>query len=98
MVSENGTLLDALASCGDLTTFGNRKNIKVIRGDSVYYLDITEMNVLKSAGFFLQSNDVIYVEPVRRKNTLANFATVNTVISFSSLLVTITTTIIFLTR
>ncbi|MCX6188038.1 MAG: polysaccharide biosynthesis/export family protein [Bacteroidetes bacterium] len=98
LVSANATLLDALASSGDLTSFGNRSNIKVLRGETVYYLDLTDMNVFKSDGFFLQSNDIIYVQPLRKKSALANLSTSLTITSFVSFLVTLTTTIILLTK
>lgn len=98
LVSENATLLDALASSGDLTSFGNRSNIKVLRGDSIFYLNLTEMTLFKSNGFFLQSNDIIYVQPLRKKNTLSNLSTSMVVTSFASVLITLTTTLILLTK
>lgn len=96
--SENATILDAIASSSDLTSFGNRTNIKVIRDSTVYYLNITDMDIFKSDGFYLQSNDIVYVQPLRRKNALTNLSTFTTVFSVSSLLVTISTSIILLTR
>ncbi len=66
------TILNALEKAGDLTQYGNRKNIKVFRkeGDNIhtYEVDLTNFNDLcASPVFTLQQNDVIYVEPNKVK-------------------------------
>ncbi len=65
------TLLQALANAGNLTPFGNTKNVKLIResdsGIQTVYLDITDPAVVSSDYVFLQPNDVIYVEPVKAR-------------------------------
>lgn len=95
---ENATFLDAIASSGDLTSFGNRTNIKVIRGSKVFYLNLTELEIMKSEGYYLQSNDIVYVQPLRRKNTISNLSTALAFTSFASVITTLTTTIILLTK
>jgi polysaccharide export outer membrane protein len=96
MVSEKSTLLDAIALSGDLTGFGNRTNIQVLRGDKTFLLDITDMEIFKADGFYLQSNDVVYVQPLRKKNTMSNLSTALTVSSFASVVsVLITTLLLF---
>lgn len=61
------TVLDALAQCGDLTEFGKRDNVYVIRtedGKRTYQrLDLNNSEIFSSPYFYLQQNDVIYVEP-----------------------------------
>ena len=61
------TLLDALAACGDLTEFGKRDRVYVIRtedGQRTYHrLDLTDSSVFSSPYFFMRQNDVVYVEP-----------------------------------
>lgn len=70
------TLLQALAQAGNLTDFGNRTKVKLVResADSLQsvYLDITEPELISSEYYFLQSNDLIYVEPVRAKTFNVN--------------------------
>ena len=66
------TLLDALASAGDLTMYGRRENITVIRkeGDAnrVYRIDLTSAkNLYASPVFYVQQDDVIYVSPTDLK-------------------------------
>jgi len=98
ILSENGTLLDAIAAAGDLNTFGNRSLIKVLRGSNIYYLDLSDINVLYSQGFYLQSNDVVYVQPMRKKNTLANLSTAVAITSLASVVIALTSTIILFTK
>lgn len=62
------TLMDAIAKAGDLTVFGNRRNVKVFRmendSEKVYEVDLTNRKaLLQSPAYMLQQNDVIYVEP-----------------------------------
>ncbi len=65
--SERITLLEALSLSGDLSIFGKRKNIMVIRESegtkSVAKVDITDANFLNSEYYYLKQNDVVYVEP-----------------------------------
>lgn len=96
---ENLSLLAAVGLAGDVTPYGNRSNILVIReidGKRQYgYLDLHQRDVFKSPFFYLQQNDVVYVEPLRAK--IGSTADASTkyaqwafpVISIISLLVTL---------
>lgn len=75
------TILDAIARAGDLTQYGNRKNIKVFRkqgGQQVtYQVDLTNYNELcASPVYMMQQDDIIYVEPskvrARQSTTIGN--------------------------
>lgn len=64
------TLEDAIAKAGDLSVYGNRKNVKVYRVengmDKVYEVDLTQRKqLLASPVYLLQQDDVVYVEPNR---------------------------------
>lgn len=65
--SERFTLLDALSAAGDLTEYGERSSVLVIReenGKQTYHrLDLADNNIFASPYFYLQQNDVVYVEP-----------------------------------
>ena len=62
-------ILEALALAGDITYNGNRENIVIMRPGQedyqVFRLDLTDKNLLGSDKFFIQPNDIIYVEPLR---------------------------------
>ncbi|MUU77198.1 polysaccharide biosynthesis/export family protein [Winogradskyella endarachnes] len=68
---ERVTLLEALGLANDLTIYGKRKNVKLIREiDGVKkfaYIDLTSINTVNSHLYYLQQNDVIYVEPNNAK-------------------------------
>ena len=73
------TVVDALSLAGDLTIYGNRTKVMVLRQEDgmqrVYGLDLTSgENVYSSPAYYLQQNDIIYVEPNKVK---ARQSTVN---------------------
>ena len=62
------TILEALAQAGDLTIYGKRDNVKVLRElpDGTYEaheLDLRDANILNSPYYYLQQRDIVYVEP-----------------------------------
>ncbi len=65
------TLLEALAMAGDLTIYGKRNNVKVIREKNgeriIYNLDLRTKELFNSPAYYLQQNDYIYVEPSKYK-------------------------------
>ncbi|MCF0180666.1 MAG: polysaccharide biosynthesis/export family protein [Muribaculaceae bacterium] len=66
------TLLDALSRSGDLTIYGQRENVLVARtenGKQTYYrVDLTNADQLyASPVFYLRPNDIIYIEPNKRR-------------------------------
>ena len=64
-------VLYALSLAGDITQFGNRRKIKIVRTKNsiskVFYINLTDNKILTSSDFFLQPNDIIYVPPVTKK-------------------------------
>jgi len=96
--SDKTTLLQALGKAGDMTIYGKRDTVKVIRTvdnrQEVYAVNITDgEQMVKSPGYVLQSNDVIYVQPNnyrKRQSSNANDATNATLwISAASVLTTL---------
>jgi polysaccharide export outer membrane protein len=63
------SLLEAVATAGDLKPDANRRRVQLIRqypgGSRVVVLDLTDQNLLKSPYYFVRPNDVIYVAPLR---------------------------------
>lgn len=68
---ERITILEALGQAGDLTPYSNRENIMVIRENNGQrefgYVNIHSPEVFQSPYFYLQQNDIIYVEPTVAK-------------------------------
>ena len=65
------SILEAISTSGDITIFGNRKNVTLIRDSSgirqFHRLDLTNKSIFESPYFYLQNNDVLYVEPIKTK-------------------------------
>ncbi len=61
------TIFQALALARDLTIYGQRENVQVIREQNgrrhIYTLDLTNSEIFKSQAYYLQQNDVVYVTP-----------------------------------
>lgn len=71
MDNERTTILEAIGMAGDLTSLGKRENILVIRevnGQREFgRLNLLSKDIFKSPYFYLKTNDVVYVEPVKSK-------------------------------
>lgn len=94
VVGERITILEALSQAGDMTIYGLRKEVMVIREvagvQSVAYVDITDANIINSPYYYLSRNDVIYVKPNKtRVNSSVIGPNLTVGISALSLLVTI---------
>lgn len=96
------TVLQALSLAGDLTIFGKRENVTVIReqdGERVFYnVDLCSVDMFSSPAYNLQQNDIVYVEPSEvkaRQSTLDDkgLRMTSIVISSGSLLVSLATLI-----
>jgi len=72
------SILDAIAQSGDLTINGNRTNILITRNQNgtpeIGRIDLTDPAVFASPYYYLQQNDVIYVEPNDAKKRNANYS------------------------
>lgn len=70
--NERVSILDAMGLAGDLSVFGKRKNVLIIRkqadGRSIAArIDLTQKESLNSPYFYLRQNDVVYVEPAKAR-------------------------------
>jgi polysaccharide export outer membrane protein len=96
------TVLEALAMAGDMTIYGNRSNVAVIRRNDDKKYEVFELNFLEggqmtSPAFYLQQGDVIYVQPNKYKAATSEInqnrtfwlSIVSTLITATSLTLTI---------
>ena len=65
--SEKISIFEALSLAGDITIFGNKEQVAILREvngkKTLHRIDLTASEIFSSPYFYLQSNDVIYVEP-----------------------------------
>ncbi len=68
--NESINIMEALGLAGDMTTFGRRENVLIIREEggirTTTRINLNDKEVLNSPYFYLQQNDIVYVEPHNR--------------------------------
>src|SRR5690606_15059670 len=71
VATEKITILEALGLAGDMTAYGKRENVLVIRDKdgvrSANRLNLNDKSILNSPYYYLTQNDVVYVEPDKMK-------------------------------
>lgn len=98
--NEKVTILDALGYAGDLTIYGIRTNVLLLRRQTdnsviAVRLNLNNSSILKSPYYYLQQNDEIYVEPSHTKITGSDAAQVRNISIISGALSVLT---VLLTR
>ncbi len=80
-------IFDALLAAGDLTYYGNRQKVRIVRKseteDAIYTLDIRKASVMKNKNYYLRPGDIVYVEPNKNTKTLQTINTPLTTITSS---------------
>jgi len=76
LLDDNTTLPSALAMAGDLTIYGQRTNVMIIRetekGREIVRLNLLNRDVFTSPFYYIRNGDVIYVEPSKAKATFTD--------------------------
>ncbi len=93
-------IIEAIANAGDITLTGNRHNIKIIRnnvdGVKKYTLDLTNFDFMHSEAYYIQPNDIIYIEPLKEKSWGTGDTGAKTFSTIVAALSLITTTILLI--
>lgn len=99
------TLLEALSMAGDLTIYGRRDRVAVIREKdgirTVLFHDLRSAELFNSPSYYLQQNDIVYVEPNKAKAGQSNINQNNSAsiwLSVISVLATVASLIVTLTN
>ena len=101
---EKINVFEALAQAGDMTIYGVRDRVRLIREDAtgnkeIHILDLTDANVINSPYYYLQQNDIIYVEPSKVKKQDARVGSMTTLwFSATSILVSVASLIVNILR
>jgi polysaccharide export outer membrane protein len=94
------SIFDALAMAGDMTIYGKRENVKVIRENAdgtktILTLNLNDEKIIYSSAYYLEQNDVLYIEPNKTKSNATNFGAAETyAISAVSVLLSLTSLIV----
>ncbi|MDQ0637079.1 polysaccharide export outer membrane protein [Pedobacter sp. W3I1] len=81
--NEKVSILDALSLAGDLTIYGKRDNVLIVRDNNgkkeFARLNLNSSDIFNSPFYYLKQNDVVYVEPNKRKVSASNSAQIQTI-------------------
>ena len=88
------SVFDVIAAAGDLTYYGNRHRVKIVRKtpneDIIYNIDLTESSILQNSKYYLQPGDIVYVEPNKNTKALTTLnVPLNTITSSLSIITSI---------
>lgn len=91
VMQDHINILDGIALAGGISDYGNRQNVLIVRqtmsGTKTFRVDLTKRNLLSSDKFYLLPNDIVIVEPLKRKSFQLG------VRDYSLILTTITSTV-----
>ena len=97
---EKINIYEALAMAGDMTVYGHRDRVKLFRENAdgtreLHMLDLSNADIMNSPYFYLQQNDMIYVEPSIVKKQQGNILTsliipvTTSLVSFAALIIAV---------
>jgi polysaccharide biosynthesis/export protein len=98
--NERLTLFEGLALAGDMTIYGKRDNVKVLRestdGSKTFIpVNLNDKNIIHSPAYFLEQNDIVYVEPNKARSRAANIGTAETLtVSATTILISLASLVI----
>jgi polysaccharide export outer membrane protein len=87
--NERVSVLDAIGMAGDLTIFGKRENVLLIREQAgkknLVRLNLNSSNIFRSPYYYMQQNDIIYIEPNKSKAASTDMAQIRNISLITSL-------------
>lgn len=104
VATEKMSILEALAEAGDLTIYGKRENVLLIREDATgekhqYRINLNDANLINSPYYYLQQNDLVYVEPNSTKTKNSAIGQSTTLwFSFVSILTSVAALVVNIVR
>lgn len=94
------SILDAIASAGEVAEFGNRQEVQIYRkglsGVERFTVDLTDIAIFDSEHYYIQPNDIIYVPPLKRKNWGLGTTGLATFTTIASIFAVLTSTILLI--
>lgn len=99
---EQVTIMEAIANAGDITEFGDRTDVIIVRkypgGEKRHHIDLTSMDAMRSPYYYIQPNDLIIVNPLPQKTIGLGTTGLEVFRTVVSIMAVLTTTILLITR
>ncbi|NHM06471.1 sugar transporter [Flavobacterium sp. CYK-4] len=100
LFQEKLTILEAIANAGDITVVGDRKNVTILRqtpaGTEIHTIDLTDAKAMQSPYYYVQSNDYIYIKPLKQKSWGTGKTGIESLTTVFTMLTLVATTILLL--
>lgn len=98
--NNRANIFEAIAQAGDINSYGKRSNLLILRpsplGTKIIQVDLTNKNLLSSNSYYLQPNDILYVQSLKSTLFRKRLTEYSGIIGIISTLVTSTAIIIAL--
>jgi len=102
LFTERVNVFEAIANAGEIPLTGNKKDVKIIRqypqGQKIHSLDLTDIKVMESPYYYIQPNDIIYVEPLKQKSIGTGETALSSITAIASIVSLISTAVLLSTR
>ena len=102
LYTERVNIFEAIANVGEIPVTGNKKDVKIIRqypqGQKIHSLDLTDIKVMQSPYYYIQPNDIIYVEPLKQKSLGTGETALSSIAAIASILSLLTTGVLLYSR
>jgi len=102
LYQERVNIFEAIANVGEIPITGNKKDVMIIRqypqGHQIHHIDLTDIKVMQSPFYYIQPNDIIYVQPIKQKTWGTGTTGVQSLTTIVSVLSLVTTTILLISR
>ncbi|MBU2929570.1 polysaccharide biosynthesis/export family protein [Winogradskyella psychrotolerans] len=102
LFTERVNIFEAIANVGEIPLTGNKKDVKIIRqypqGQKIHSLDLTDIKVMESPYYYIQPNDIIYVEPLVQKTIGTGTTAISSIATIASIVSLITTGLLLYSR
>ena len=102
--SERNSILDILVQCGDVADTGLRQHVQLYREENgirrMYEIDLTQADVFNNPAYYVQQNDLIYVEPNKSASVRSSafYTFLSAGASIISLISTVVSLVVLITR
>lgn len=96
------TIMEAIATNGDITITGDRTNVVIVRqypqGQKVHHIDLTTIDAMNSPYYYVQPNDLILINPLPQKSIGTGTTGLQSFTTILSVVTALTTVILLVTR
>ena len=96
------SIMEAIATSGDITITGDRKDVVIIRqypaGQKVHHIDLTKLEAMNSPYYFVKPNDLILINPLPQKSWGTGTTGIQSFTTLMTIVGAISTTLLLITR